>query len=130
MSIGQEISVTALQMVAAFGAVANGGTLMQPRLVRSMFDAEGRETRRFEPKPVRQVISPETARTLTRLHGPGRRRRAPATRAAIPGYDVGGKTGHRAEARSRRRERYSHAPGRALVRRVRAGRRAAASSCW
>jgi hypothetical protein len=30
MSIGQEVSVTALQMVAAFGAIANGGTLMQP----------------------------------------------------------------------------------------------------
>ncbi|HEX9821617.1 MAG TPA: penicillin-binding protein 2, partial [Methylomirabilota bacterium] len=48
MSIGQEVSVTALQMVAAFGAIANGGTLMQPRLIRALFDAEGRETRRFE----------------------------------------------------------------------------------
>src|SRR5205085_2623805 len=67
MSIGQEVSVTALQMVAAFGAIANGGVLMQPRLVRAVFDADGRETRRFEPQPVRQVISPETARTLTRL---------------------------------------------------------------
>ena len=46
MSIGQEISVTALQMVAAFGAVANGGALMQPRLVRAVFDAEGQEIRR------------------------------------------------------------------------------------
>src|SRR5439155_576097 len=35
MSIGQEVSVTALQMLAAFGAVANGGTLMQPRLVKA-----------------------------------------------------------------------------------------------
>src|SRR5207249_1848279 len=56
MSIGQEVSVTALQMVAAFGAIANDGVLMQPRLVRSLFDAEGRETRRFEPQPVRQVV--------------------------------------------------------------------------
>src|SRR5580765_540672 len=67
MSIGQEVSVTALQMVAAFGAIANGGTLMQPRLVHSLFDAQGRQTRRFEPRPVRQVITPQTARTLTRL---------------------------------------------------------------
>ncbi len=36
MSIGQEVSVTALQIVAAFGAIANGGTLMQPRLVRAL----------------------------------------------------------------------------------------------
>ncbi|MGH7418874.1 MAG: peptidoglycan D,D-transpeptidase FtsI family protein, partial [Candidatus Rokuibacteriota bacterium] len=65
MSIGQEVSVTAVQMVAAFSAVANGGRLMQPQIVRAVLDAEGRELRSFEPKTVRQVISPETARTLT-----------------------------------------------------------------
>src|SRR5213079_2529085 len=54
MSIGQEISVTALQMVAAFGAVANGGVLMSPRLVRATFDADGRELRRVEPKALRR----------------------------------------------------------------------------
>jgi cell division protein FtsI (penicillin-binding protein 3) len=109
MSIGQEISVTALQMVAAFGAIANGGTLLQPRLVRSLFDAEGRETRRFEPVPVRQVISPDTARTLTRLlvqvvdEGTG-------NRAAIPGYEVAGKTGT-AQKLDPATGRYSRAPG-------------------
>jgi cell division protein FtsI (penicillin-binding protein 3) len=109
MSIGQEISVTALQLVAAFGAIANDGTLMQPRLVRSTFDAEGRETRRFEPKAVRQVISPDTARTLSRLlvrvvdAGTGRF-------AAIPGYAVGGKTGT-AQKLDPATGRYSRAPG-------------------
>jgi membrane peptidoglycan carboxypeptidase len=92
MSIGQEVSVTALQLVAAFAAIANGGTLMRPRLVRAVFDADGHETRRFEPVAVRQVISPGTARRLTRLlvrvveHGTGHM-------AAIPGYEVAGKTG-------------------------------------
>jgi cell division protein FtsI (penicillin-binding protein 3) len=109
MSIGQEVSVTALQMVAAFGAIANGGTLMQPRLVRAVFDADGRETRRFEPKPVRQVISPETARTLTRLMtqvvsaGTGHN-------AAIPGYEVAGKTGT-AQKLDPATRRYSRNPG-------------------
>jgi cell division protein FtsI (penicillin-binding protein 3) len=109
MSIGQEVSVTALQMVAAFGAIANGGTLMQPRLVRSLFDAEGRETRRFEPQAVRQVISAETARTLTRLmtqvvaEGTGHN-------AAIPGYDVAGKTGT-AQKLDPATRRYSRKPG-------------------
>jgi cell division protein FtsI (penicillin-binding protein 3) len=109
MSIGQEVSVTALQMVAAFGAVANGGTLMQPRLVRATFDAEGRERRRFEPRAVRQVIAPETARTLTRLlvrvvdAGTGHN-------AAIPGYEVAGKTGT-AQKLDPATRRYSHAPG-------------------
>lgn len=92
MAIGQEVSVTALQLVAAFGAIANGGMLMQPRLVRAVFDGQGREMRRFQPRAVRQVISPETVRTLTRLlvqvvdSGTGRN-------AAIAGYEVAGKTG-------------------------------------
>jgi cell division protein FtsI (penicillin-binding protein 3) len=109
MSIGQEVSVTALQMVAAFAAIANGGTLMRPRLVRSVFDAEGRETRRFAPQAVRQVISPETARTLTRLmtqvvaEGTGHK-------AAIPGYEVAGKTGT-AQKLDPATRRYSRKPG-------------------
>ena len=109
MSIGQEVSVTALQMVAAFGAIANGGTLMRPRLIRALFDAEGRETRRFEPRAVRQVISPETARTLTRLMsqvvaaGTGHL-------AAIPGYEVAGKTGT-AQKLDPVTRRYSRKPG-------------------
>jgi cell division protein FtsI (penicillin-binding protein 3) len=109
MSIGQEISVTALQLVAAFGAIANDGTLMQPRLVRSTFDAAGREVRRFEPKAVRRVISPETARTLSQIlvrvvdSGTGRF-------AAIPGYAVGGKTGT-AQKLDAATGRYSRAPG-------------------
>jgi cell division protein FtsI (penicillin-binding protein 3) len=109
MSIGQEVSVTALQMVAAFGAIANGGTLMQPRLVRSIFDANGREMRRFDPVAVRQVVSKETADTLTRIltrvvtTGTGHN-------AAITGYDVAGKTGT-AQKLDPATRRYSRAPG-------------------
>jgi cell division protein FtsI (penicillin-binding protein 3) len=109
MSIGQEVSVTAVQMVAAFAAVANGGRLMQPQIIRSVLDAQGRELRSFEPKAVRQVISPETARTLTEMmvnvvgNGTGRN-------AAIAGYDVAGKTGT-AQKMDPATKRYSHAPG-------------------
>jgi cell division protein FtsI (penicillin-binding protein 3) len=109
MSIGQGLSVTALQMVTAFSAVANGGRLMQPRLVRATFDPDGRELRRFEPRAVRQVIAPETARTLTRMmvrvvdEGTGHK-------AAIPGYEVAGKTGT-AQKLDRNTGRYSRAPG-------------------
>ena len=109
MSIGQEISVTALQMVAAVGAVANGGTLVQPRIVSATFDAEGQEIRRFEPAPVRQVISPETARLLTRIlvraveSGTGHN-------AAIAGYEVAGKTGT-AQKLDPATRHYSRAPG-------------------
>ncbi|PYN99265.1 MAG: penicillin-binding protein [Candidatus Rokuibacteriota bacterium] len=109
MSLGQEVSVTALQMVTAFGAVANGGTMMRPRLVKSVFDVNGRETRRFEPEAVRQVISAETARTLTSIltnvveAGTGHN-------AAIPGHQVAGKTGT-AQKLDPATHRYSRAPG-------------------
>src|SRR5262249_33515978 len=109
MSLGQEVSVTALQIVTAFGAVANGGTVMRPRLVKSVFDAEGHEVRRFEPEAVRQVISPDTARTLTRIlvsvveAGTGHN-------AAIAGYSVAGKTGT-AQKLDPSTRKYSRAPG-------------------
>lgn len=109
LSIGQEVSVTALQLVAAFAAIANGGTLMRPRLVRAVMDGEGRELRRVEPVAVRQVISPATARTLTHLlvqvveRGTGQR-------GAIPGYTVAGKTGT-AQKLDPVTRRYSHRPG-------------------
>ncbi len=109
MSIGQEVSVTALQMVTAFAAIANGGTLMQPRLVRAVFDERGREIRRFEPKAIRRVVSPPTIRTLTEIlervvdSGTGHL-------AVIPGYQVAGKTGT-AQKLDPSTRRYSRAPG-------------------
>ncbi len=109
ISIGQEVSVTALQIVAAFSAVANGGLLMQPRIVRALQDGAGREAERFEPRAVRRVISQRTARTLTEImtrvvsDGTGRN-------AAIPGYDVAGKTGT-AQKMNPLTKRYSKAPG-------------------
>ncbi len=109
MSIGQEVSVTALQLVTAFGAIANGGTLMQPRVVKAFLDENGGETRRVEPRAVRQIISKETARTLTEIltrvvdGGTGRH-------AAIPGYPVAGKTGT-AQKLDPATRRYSRAPG-------------------
>lgn len=92
MSIGQEVSVTAIQILAAFAAIGNEGRLMQPYLVRGFLDGNGREVRRIEPRPVRQVVSRETAATLTEIltavvaEGTGRK-------AVIEGYPVAGKTG-------------------------------------
>jgi cell division protein FtsI (penicillin-binding protein 3) len=92
ISIGQEVSVTGLQLLSAFGALANGGRLMRPYVVRAYLDRDGREVRRIEPQAVRQVISAETARTLTDIltsvvaDGTGHK-------AVVPGYAVAGKTG-------------------------------------
>ena len=111
MSIGQEISVTALQMVAAFAAIANGGRLMQPQIARAMMvDGQGRTAvRGFEPRVVRQVISPDTAHTLTQMMTAAVRE-GTGHNAAIAGYEVAGKTGT-AQKLDPATRRYSRAPG-------------------
>lgn len=92
ITIGQEISVTALQLVQAFGSIANGGTLMAPRIVKAIVGPDGRLEQEKPPLPIRRVISPETASTVRRIlagvveGGTGRR-------AHIEGYAIGGKTG-------------------------------------
>jgi cell division protein FtsI (penicillin-binding protein 3) len=110
MSIGQEISVTALQMVSAFAAIANGGRLMQPQIVRAVLEGDGRTmVRGVEPRVVRQVISPETAQVLTQMMT-AVVREGTGHNAAIPGYAVAGKTGT-AQKMDPAIRRYSRAPG-------------------
>jgi cell division protein FtsI (penicillin-binding protein 3) len=92
LSFGQEIGVTALQVTMAAAAVANGGYLMKPIVVKRVEDAEGRALREVKPVVVRRVLQPDTVDTVTEmlrtvvLEGTGRR-------AAVPGYVVAGKTG-------------------------------------
>jgi len=64
LAIGYEISVTPLQMAMAYGALANGGTLMEPRLVREIRDPSGKTLRRWGPRALRRVVSPEVARAV------------------------------------------------------------------
>jgi len=90
VSMGYEIGVTPLQMAAAVSAVANGGSLVQPRLVRAL--RRGPSRTEVVPHEVRRVIARETAAELAGImeqvvdHGT-------ATRAQIPGFTVAGKTG-------------------------------------
>jgi cell division protein FtsI (penicillin-binding protein 3) len=92
LSFGQEIGVTALQMTAAVAAVANGGYLMKPTIVRQIEDSEGRVVREGRPVAVRRVLDGATAATLTEILR-GVVVRGTGHRAAIPGYAVAGKTG-------------------------------------
>jgi cell division protein FtsI (penicillin-binding protein 3) len=92
LSFGQEIGVTALQMTAAVAAVANGGFLMKPTIVRQIEDSEGRVVRETRPTAVRRVLDGATAATLTEILR-GVVVKGTGHRAAIPGYAVAGKTG-------------------------------------
>jgi cell division protein FtsI (penicillin-binding protein 3) len=92
LSFGQEIGVTALQMTAAVAAVANGGYLMKPTIVRQIEDSEGRVVREARPTAVRRVLDAATAATLTDILR-GVVVKGTGHRAAIAGYAVAGKTG-------------------------------------
>lgn len=92
LAFGQEISVTAMQLVSAFAAIANGGILYKPQIVKEIRKHSGEVTRRFAPIQVQRVISRKTAQTLSTFltevvsRGTG-------TKAAIDGTLVAGKTG-------------------------------------
>ncbi len=90
-SFGQGITATPIQLVAAFGAIANGGKLMHPYMVERVDYPDGREEV-HEPQVVRQVLQQDTAATLAAMlvnvveKGHGKR-------AGVAGYYVAGKTG-------------------------------------
>jgi cell division protein FtsI (penicillin-binding protein 3) len=92
ISFGQEIGVTGLQMAAATAAIANGGYLMKPLIVRRIEDSEGRPVKVFKPVAMRRVLEPETVDLLVDLLR-GVVRYGTGKRAAIAGYTVAGKTG-------------------------------------
>ncbi len=89
-SFGQGISVTPLQMAMALAAIANDGKLMRPYVVRAVTGPDG--VRETQPQAVRQVISPEAARTLLQMMGEVAAKISPSL-LSVPGYRVGGKTG-------------------------------------
>ena len=91
--MGHSIAVTPLQMTMAMGAIANGGKLMKPQIVRSVRDVDGNEIHKTRPEVVRQVVPEDTAKfvsaALAAVTGAG----GTAKLAAVPGFATAGKTG-------------------------------------
>lgn len=92
LAIGYEVSVTPLQMALAYGALANGGKLFEPLLVREVRSRDGRVEQTFEPRVVRRVIPEQVASAIRDVlvnaveDGTGRA-------AALGPFAVAGKTG-------------------------------------
>lgn len=89
-AIGQGIAVTPLQMLRVYGVIANGGMLVEPRLVAGTDDLDGFSAA-DTPVPVR-VVSPQTAATMRDMLT-GVVSEGTGAKAAVDGYTVGGKTG-------------------------------------
>ena len=91
-SMGQNLTVTPLQLITAFSAVVNGGYLMEPYVVSNIINEDGEELLNQKKAVRRPVISSEISTLVTSYlkkvveDGTG-------TAAAISGYDIGGKTG-------------------------------------
>lgn len=95
MGFGHAVSVTPIQMAMAYAAVANGGVLMEPMIVREWRNAQDSVIEKRQPTPVRRVISESTASTirsmLYRVVNSGTAKKVVSKK--IPDVLFGGKTG-------------------------------------
>jgi cell division protein FtsI/penicillin-binding protein 2 len=91
--MGHEIAATPIQMIMAMNAIATGGKLMKPQIIKSVVDEAGVPIMTYLPQQVGQPITPRAsilmAQALRKVVGPD----GTAPKAAVPGYDVAGKTG-------------------------------------
>ena len=92
-SFGQTFTITPIQNIVALAAVANGGRIVTPRVVRAIVDDEGNLIKSFEPEIKRTVLSGETARTIAGILAEGVAGGGSGRNAAVKGYSVAAKTG-------------------------------------
>jgi len=91
--MGHEIAATPLQMIMALNAIANGGRLMRPLIVKRVVSPEGEPLLNFEPRQVGQPITPRASALMTAALRKVVTPEGTAPKAAVEHYDVAGKTG-------------------------------------
>jgi cell division protein FtsI (penicillin-binding protein 3) len=93
IAFGHGVAVTPLQMAVAYTAIANGGLLRRPVLVRAINDHDQKQVTEFHSDSERRVLSPADAATLRLMLTAATGEHATGVNARIPGYPVAGKTG-------------------------------------
>jgi len=93
LPMGHAVSATPMQVHTAMSVIANGGVLMQPMLVKRVFNNIGQDVVRFKPKAKRRVVSKEVANTVSQMLADVVDVGGTARLASIDNYNVAGKTG-------------------------------------
>jgi cell division protein FtsI (penicillin-binding protein 3) len=104
--MGHEISVTPLQLCAAMSAIANGGTLYRPYIVRRVASSDGTVLVDNGPQALRRVIGQKAAKEMVEILK-GVVQEGTGKKAAVPGIEVAGKTGTSQKIDPRTRQ-YTH----------------------
>ena len=92
ISMGQEVTVTAIQLACALSSVANGGFYVKPRIIAKVQDKTGYVIKKFEPRKLHRVMSVETSGKVRGILR-GVVEEGTGTRAEVKGYSPAGKTG-------------------------------------
>ena len=91
--MGHAVSATAMQVHSSMSTIANNGVLMKPKFISRVFDEQGKTVTPFNSKPVRRVIQPGVAKSLTEMLVSVVSNEGTARKARVDGFDVAGKTG-------------------------------------
>ncbi len=93
IAMGQEISVSAVQVLAAASAFANGGVLLKPLIVKKIVSPQGKVVKEFGREPLWEAVSPDTARKMLDWMETATAPAGTARRAAVEGVRISAKTG-------------------------------------
>lgn len=93
MTYGYAINVTALQMACAYSAIANGGELLVPQIIRGIYDSKGNLIQDHKREVKQRVLSKRTASQMRSMLARVVSNQGTARRAKVQGFSVAGKTG-------------------------------------